>query len=206
VGFSCPDLNQPAFRTLTITRMLDATQVAVEAAPAAPMALVGSSLGALVAVHAAATDRTGRVDRLVLLAPALAFGGNRMRQLGPAGIDAWRRTGRLDVFHHGDGVTRAVGFGLYEDARRYDPFALDVSSQPTLVIQGRGDETVDPAAVAQWAAGRPNVHLTVVDDGHELVASMPLIWAASARFFGLVGGERGDGDQEWRKTGDGRKR
>ena len=35
------------------------------------------------------------VDRLVLLAPALDFGGNRLRQLGEHGIEEWRRRGKL---------------------------------------------------------------------------------------------------------------
>jgi uncharacterized protein len=92
VGYSCPDFNEPEFETLTVSRMLEQTRAAVASADA-PVALVGSSLGAFVAVHAAAADTTSKVDRLVLLAPAFDFGGNRMRQLGEQGIDEWRRTG-----------------------------------------------------------------------------------------------------------------
>ena len=55
VGFSCPDLNEPAFDTLTVTRMLDAAAGAIAEA-AGPVALVGSSLGAFVALHAADRD------------------------------------------------------------------------------------------------------------------------------------------------------
>src|SRR6188474_1713610 len=51
IGYDCPDLNQPAFETLTVTRMLDQVKTAIDAAQA-PVALVGSSLGAFVAVHA----------------------------------------------------------------------------------------------------------------------------------------------------------
>src|SRR5215472_15696987 len=71
VGFSCPDLNEPDFETLTVTRMVDHAAAAIAHAPAEPIALVGSSLGAFVALHAAARDaRSGRprVDRLVMLA------------------------------------------------------------------------------------------------------------------------------------------
>ena len=53
VGFSCPDFNQPAFETLTVTRMLAETRRALEAARGRPVAVIGSSLGAFVAVHAA---------------------------------------------------------------------------------------------------------------------------------------------------------
>ena len=64
-----------------------------------------------------------RVDRLILLAPALDFGGNRMRDLGDRGLDEWRRTDTLQVFHYGlrpadAGALRA----LCRTPPRYDAF------------------------------------------------------------------------------------
>jgi pimeloyl-ACP methyl ester carboxylesterase len=184
VGFSCPDLNEPDFETLTVTRMLAATRAAIEAAHR-PVALVGSSLGAFVAVHAAVADRGQAVDRLILLAPALDFGGNRLVRMGEAGIDDWRRRGSLRVMHHALGEEREVGFGLYEDAAGYDAFTTNLD-QPVLVIQGRHDATVDPGMVARWASGRANVDLRLVDDDHQLSASADDIWRASASFLGLA--------------------
>jgi pimeloyl-ACP methyl ester carboxylesterase len=181
VGFSCPDLNEPSFETLTITRMLDQTRAEVERHPG-PIALVGSSLGAFVAVHAAAQDKTGKIDRLVLLAPALDFGGNRLRQLGEHGIAEWRTRGKLSVFHYAMNEPRDVGFALYEDAARYDAITLEVR-QPMLVYQGRRDASVDPVMVERWASTRPNVELHMVDDDHQLTASVDEIWNQSARLF-----------------------
>ena len=140
VSFSCPDFNEPAFETLTTTRMLHQTMAAIAAAPAGPVALIGSSLGAFVAVLAVARTGSGgvsadsereavarKVDRIILLAPALDFGGNRAR---PA---------------------TTCGFDLYADAARYDAF--DVAfDQPALVYQGTRDDTVDPAMVAALVA------------------------------------------------------
>jgi pimeloyl-ACP methyl ester carboxylesterase len=181
VGFACPDLNEPSFETLTVTRMLTQARRAIADAPAGPVALVGSSLGGFVALHAATE---GTVDRLILLAPALDFGGNRLRQLGDQGIDEWRRTGWLTVFHHAADEPRQVGFALYEDAAAYDAFSL-TPSVPVLVFQGRQDDTVDPATVLRWARDRPNVDLRMVEDGHQLAASMDVIWKESRRFLGL---------------------
>jgi len=185
VGFSCPDFNLPSFETLTITRMLDQTRAAIAAAGAEPVALVGSSLGAFVALHAAAQDATSRVDRLVLLAPALDFGGNRLRQLGEHGIDEWRRRGTIPFFHYALNRPAAVGFALYEDAARYDAHAVDVR-WPTLVFQGTRDASVDPGMVERWASTRPTVDLRLVDDEHQLSASVDWIWQESARLFGLM--------------------
>jgi hypothetical protein len=187
VGFSCPDFNEPSFETLTITRMLDQTQQALDAVSApGPVAVVGSSLGAFVAVHAAARDRRGRVDRLILLAPALDLVGNPLQNLDEPGINRWRTTGRLRVFHHAYGQERDLHFALWEDVLRYDALGLNVAV-PMLVYQGRKDESVSPAMVEQWARGRPNVELHLVDDGHQLTGSMEEIWRNSERFLGLPG-------------------
>jgi len=183
VGYSCPDFNEPSFETLTATRMLEQTRVEIERATA-PVALVGSSLGAFVAVHAADLDRTGKVDRLVLLAPALDFGGNRLRQLGEHGIEEWRRRGKLQIFHYAHNEMREVGFALYEDAARYDAITLKLK-HPALVFQGRRDASVDPDMVEQWSRSRPNVTLRMMDDDHQLTASVDTIWNESARFLGL---------------------
>jgi len=184
VGFSCPDLNEPAFETLTTTRMLGQVRDVIGQIKEGPIALVGSSLGAFVSVNAAARDSSGRIDRLILLAPALDFAGNRLSQLGPGGLDEWRRSGMLRIFHYGSGVERQVGFALYEDAAAYDAIALP-TTVPTLVFQGDQDTSVDPAMVRQWAQGRPLVDLRMLHDGHQLTESLDLIWAESAPFLGL---------------------
>jgi len=183
-GFSCPDFNLPAFETLTIRRMLDQMHGAIAAAGASKVALVGSSLGGFVALHAAAEDMTGRVDRLILMAPALNFGGNRLRQLGEHGIEEWRRRGRLEVFHYALNRPAEVGFELYEDAARYDAWAVDVR-WPMLVFQGTHDASVDPEMVKRWAASR-SVDLRLLNDDHQLTASVDVIWRESARFLGLA--------------------
>jgi pimeloyl-ACP methyl ester carboxylesterase len=196
VGFVCPDLNQPAFETLTVTRMLGQVREVLAQVPTGPVAVVGSSLGGFVAVHAAAAesaaDSGGRasakpkIDRLVLLAPAFEFGTDRIRPLGEHGMDEWRRSGRLRVFHYAANEYRDVHFALHQDAATYDAFSLSLAL-PTLVFQGRHDDAVDPASVERWASGRPYVDLRLVDDGHQLTASMDLMWQESEKFLGLAG-------------------
>jgi uncharacterized protein len=186
IPFSCPDMNAPSFGTLTVTRMLAQAREAIDAA-AGSVALVGSSLGAFVAAHAAARDDARKVDRLVLLAPALDFGGNRLRQLGEHGIDEWRRQGSLRVFHYATETYQDVGYALYEDAASYDAFNIELS-QPILVFQGTRDESVDPRMVEQWAARRENVDLRLLDDDHQLTVSVDLIWKECEKFFGLTPG------------------
>jgi pimeloyl-ACP methyl ester carboxylesterase len=168
-----PDLNLPDFSTLTVTRMLEQTRALLEAS-AEPQTLIGSSLGGFVAVNAA-VQNPGRVNRLVLLAPALDFGGNRMRQLGSVGLEQWKASGQLPVFHYGYGCVVPVHYELYEDARRYDAFNADVQ-MPILIFQGRRDDAVDPKTVEAWASRRPNAELHLLDDDHQLTSSLPYIW------------------------------
>lgn len=182
ISFTCPDLNLPSFETLTASRMLEQAREAIESTGSGPVMLVGSSLGGFVAVHAASQDTTGRVERLALMAPAFDFGGNRLRQLGPTGIDQWRKDGTLEFFHYADNTPRKVWFKLYEDAAQYDAFALRLT-QPIHIFQGRKDDTVLPETVAAWADGRPNVDLHWYDDGHQLADSVEDIVGISISRF-----------------------
>lgn len=178
-----PDFNEPDFSTLTVTRMLEQVRQAIDGVPPGPVALIGSSLGGFVAVHAAARFPE-RIERLVLLAPALDFDGNRLRDLGDRGVDDWRRTDRLEVFHYGYGRMMPVHFALFEDASQYDAFAVRLDL-PIQAFQGLRDTAVDPETVRRWSVSRPNVELHLLDDDHQLHASLERIWTDSARFLGV---------------------
>jgi uncharacterized protein len=179
-----PDLNQPSFRALTITRMVDQVRGEMDrAAGQGPVVLVGSSLGAFVAVHAAAAD--ARVRGLVLLAPALDFGGDDQGKLGYVTIAEWKNAGSAEVFHYAWNRPERIDYALYEDARRYDAFSQTLE-MPVLVFQGRRDTVVNPDVVKRWAEGRPNVRLMIVDDDHQLHASLDQIAAATADFVSSV--------------------
>ena len=180
IDMSVPDLNQPDFSTLTVTRMLKQAGDAIDAADD-PVALIGSSLGGFVAVQAA-VEHADRVQRIVLLAPALDFDGNRLSELGDRGLDEWKSSNRLDVFHYAYGRTMPVQYELYADARRYNAFDAPLT-QPVQVFQGRRDSSVDPDTVARWAAARPNVELHLLDDDHQLVGSLGEIWKQMERFL-----------------------
>jgi uncharacterized protein len=178
-----PDLNEPDFSTLTVTRMLDQVGHRIDAQPEAPVTLIGSSLGGFVAVQAALRC-PARVQRLVLLAPALDFDGNRLRDLGDRGVEQWKATNELNVFHYAYGRLVPVHYELYEDARRYDCLhaALDM---PIQVFQGRRDTAVDPKVAERWSSIRPNVELHMLDDDHQLSGSLDSIWREVTRFLGL---------------------
>jgi pimeloyl-ACP methyl ester carboxylesterase len=181
IAVESPDLNEPDFSTLTVTRMLGQVSDCIDSGTD-PVVLVGSSLGGFVAVHAAQQHPT-RITRVVLLAPALQFGAIRMQELGVE-VDAWKASNRIDVFHYGYGRVMPVHYELYEDARRYDAWNAQLL-QPTQVFQGRRDTAVDPVAVEEWCRSRPNVELHMVEDDHQLLESREFIWTQVRRFLEL---------------------
>ena len=187
VAFHCPDLNQPDFSTLTASRMIRRTAALVSALPPGPVALCGSSLGAFVALQVAeqAAAKAARpITQLVLLAPALDFGARPVGDLGAAGMARWRETGWWELTHYASGEPTRVHYELFRDAGRYDAFAAR-RPIPTLVLQGRRDDVVDPDMVARYAAGRPYVTLVMLDDDHQLGGSLERVWSETARFLGL---------------------
>ena len=179
-----PDLNEPDFSTLTISRMVEQVTTTIDHLPRTTgIVLIGSSLGGLVGVHVA-LKRPERIERVILLAPALEFGGGGTRPLGDRALDQWRATGVTNVFHYGYGRMAPVGYGLYADACGYDCAGVSLT-MPIQIFQGRQDTVVDPASVERWAASRANVELHMLEDDHQLGRSLDHIWTAAERFLRL---------------------
>lgn len=183
LALQCPDFNAPAFETLTMSRMLD--QLGAELSRTdGTVALMGSSLGGTLAILAA--DRFARrVDRVVLLAPAVMFAKPGHQLLPPERVEEWRRKGALPFFHYADHRERPLNFEFYEDSLAFDAFGAALI-QPTLVFQGTRDQSVDARTVERFARGRPNVTLSLLDDDHQLIASLPRIWNDVAPFLGAI--------------------
>jgi pimeloyl-ACP methyl ester carboxylesterase len=184
IPLRCPDFNLPDFASLTMTRMLN--QLASETAlpHEQGVTLIGSSLGGTLAILAA-SRLTDRIDRLVLLAPAVMFAKDGHHLLPPERIEEWRRKGAIPFFHYGHNEERLLDFAFYEDTVRYDAFEANVS-QPTLIFQGVRDMSVDHRTVERFARTRPNVTLSLLDDDHQLIASLPRIWTDVEAFLGLI--------------------
>ena len=136
-----PDLNVPSFRTLEFPRMVDAARAAFDRAE--PRVIVGSSLGALVALSL--SRNLGRLSSpLVLVAPALGF-GERWKERLPAAEE-------FPLFHHGEGRELPIHRRFFEEMAlvRVDEAPPPV---PVSVVMGTEDETVPYAQVAAaWDA------------------------------------------------------
>jgi uncharacterized protein len=179
VRLEVPDLTpgEAGFERSTPLTMLETARRTLGAAPG-PHALVGSSLGGYLAALLASQDP--RVTRLVLLAPAFRLFPRWRDRLGEAQLAAWRADGLL-VHHHVTQTPRRLGWPFFEVAGGLPE--LPTVAVPTLVIAGARDETVPLPDVEAWVAATPSARLVVVDDGHELAASLDLIQREAFAFL-----------------------
>lgn len=167
-----PDLNRPSFEYLTISAQIAYLQELIGMSDE-PWCLLGSSLGGLVALHAAAT--IPQIERLVLLAPALYFAQNRRLMLGEATITQWQTAGWLEFYNYRDNAPRAVHYGLIADAEAYnsDNFSR---SMPILIVHGTEDESVSYTQSQRFAQSRGYVRLHTPRWDHGMVGHVAELW------------------------------
>jgi pimeloyl-ACP methyl ester carboxylesterase len=136
---------------------------------------VGSSLGGWVAARWAELH-PGRVDRLLLLAPAFDLPNLWRQALTSQQLREWEARGWLEV-PDGTGRTGRLHWEFLRDCARQPPFPC--ADCPILVVHGRRDETVPLASSEAYVARHPAVRLEVLDDGHDLLDSLPRVreWA-----------------------------
>lgn len=163
------NLRVPSFEHLRLSAMIDVVRAAIDDSAV----VFGSSLGGLTAARAA--ERDPRVKALVLMAPAFGLAGRWKDMLG-AEFDRWRETGWREVTDYTTGTPARVDFGFIDDANAIDVGWPDVKV-PTVIVHGVNDDSVPVERSRAFAKGRANVKLVEVDDGHELVKSVPLILA-----------------------------
>jgi pimeloyl-ACP methyl ester carboxylesterase len=181
VGMEIPDLTpgEDGFERSSPSSMLAVARAAL-ARGKPPHAIIGSSLGGYLAALLASRDPS--VEKLFLMAPAFRLFERWERRLTPAELETWRREG-LETLHFAANRKRRIGWQFFEDARTLPAFPE--VKVPTVCIGGRRDETVPFADVEAFVARTPAARLVAVDDGHDLAASLDLIFAEARAF--LVG-------------------
>lgn len=186
LALDCLDLRVPSLEHLRLSAMIERTRQAI-GGPGDRAVLIGSSLGGLTAARVA--ERDPRVVALVLLAPGFQL-VERLRAL--PGWDDWQRTGWREIHDYQERRPARVDFGFAEDAMAVDAGTPDVQV-PALILHGVHDDVVPIDGSRAFAAGRPNVQLIELPDGHDLIASLPRLLEASDRFLAPWLGAQGAG-------------
>lgn len=186
LDFHIPDLNVPDFEHLTLTGMIDKVAQTIRNLPEGDVALVGSSMGGLTALHFCdryANEEAQRVTHLILLAPALDFLANRNRQ-SPEMMTTWRKQGSYPFFNYAHNKERPVHYGLIEDVAGYDSYTTTVTI-PTLIYHGKNDESVDVEQSERYAKSRDHVTLHILDSDHQLLDVTDHILDGIKAFVGI---------------------
>jgi uncharacterized protein len=173
------DLNQPSFETLTITSQLAVLEANLSEEPAT---LIGSSFGGLLAVLQAMRD--SRIEKLILMAPALQFIKGWQKDLGEKAIALWRATGSLPVYHYGYGTERKLKPDILDDALLYDEnqFTRPV---PTLILHGSQDRVIPMERSQAFAQTRPYMKLKIYETDHSMESVLEPLWYEVAAFCEL---------------------
>ena len=158
-----PDLNRPSFEKLDFREIVAAAVRAAEAEP--PAVVVGSSLGAMVALDA---SRKGVRAALVLIAPALGFGKRWTEKLA-AGDP-------LPFFHHGQNREIGIHRRFFEEMAKVRA-DRDAPLGRVTILMGAKDESVPFDGVYEtwrrWEASgalKPGSRFIAIPDGdHGLV-------------------------------------
>ncbi len=174
VELETPDLNAPDFGHLDWNAMVERALDAARRHP--PDAIVGSSLGALVALEIV---RRGIDAPLVLIAPALGIGARWLMHL-PAGDP-------ILVFNHASGTDEPIHRHFFEQMNDVDA-DREPPEVPVVVMMGRRDQTVPFEVVeTRWREWedkgvKPGSRFIELADGdHGLTSFADLITAEIVR-------------------------
>jgi hypothetical protein len=173
------DLRVPSFPDLRLSAMLEVVRSALGTERDRAV-VIGSSLGGLTATRQA--ERDPRIAALVLMAPAFQIATRWRASLGEAGWAEWERTNALEVIDRTTHQPAHVPFDFMRDVMAIDQGFPDVRV-PTLIIHGTRDDVVPIDHSRRFAEGKRHVRLVEIDDDHELVASLPTIFAETDRFL-----------------------
>jgi pimeloyl-ACP methyl ester carboxylesterase len=171
VVFHAIDFNPtPAdFEHMTITGMIDRLRQLVLHERYSNLTILGSSMGALVALHYA--HRFGDVRQMMLLAPALSYGGLVDEQ----DRRKWKLNGSLPVMHYAFEQECALGYAMQADGVRYASWVAPAA--PTTIIHGSFDDVIPLEHSQDYADAYPSmVKLVEVDSDHRLSDQLEPIW------------------------------
>lgn len=176
------ELNRPSFAKLSIAAMLGELDAMHEAHGRPRWRLVGSSLGGWLTARWAELHPE-RVDRVVLLCPAFDIETRWPHLMKPGEFETWRARGELEVADS-TGQLVPLHFAFYEEARGHSPYPR--VSCPVTIVHGTRDDRVPIESSRRWLADHPHARLVEVDDGHDLLTSLPVIERVIAEDFALA--------------------
>jgi len=182
-----PDYNVPSFNKLTITNALNClteydTTIRKSVNEEFKWRLIGSSLGGYLGCLWAEMY-PDRVDKLFLLCPAFDLQKRWISNIGPERLNIWKTSGEMSYMYLGK--LEPLHYKFMEDMLTYTNYP-----NPTceiLIIHGEQDPVVSIDVSRKFIETHSNAKLlTVQDNDHELIPSLPIIQQNLKDYFNLM--------------------
>lgn len=184
ITFKIPDLNLPTFETLSFGAILNAASMQLNTLLPEPTIILGSSLGALAALHMVSSrgSESPQPSALILLAPAFDFRHNK--KLTPDTLALWEKAGKIPVHHSATGAERELPFTFLQELEILPP--LNPPSVPTLIIHGRNDEVIGIEHSREFSRISPMCQLLEVSSDHQMLSAFDVMLPAVIEFLRTI--------------------
>lgn len=188
VGITVLDLlpNEEDFTRMRTSRLLDDITTIIDFIAVPDLVVIGSSFGGLLATWVAYIAPT-RVQKLILMAPALRWSFPIIGEIFKTNVDNWKKTGSMPIFHYRFNRELPLAFAFVEDLERNPPpnFYKTPPSCPTLIFHGSHDDVVPLKWSQEYVQGRDNMALRVLDSDHQLLDKIDQMWEEIRTFLKL---------------------
>lgn len=180
LAVTIPDLNYPSFSAMTVSAQVELVTSILDESQEKKL-LFGSSMGGLVA--ALASKRSEQALAMVLLAPGFGIEQRWSDVTGAERMRLWRQQGELPFFHYGAEREEMLSWSFIADLERWRTTDLELTV-PTLILHGKNDEIVPVKYSIEIREYNPDtVELQVLEDGHDLHASLETMWQLTEQFL-----------------------
>ncbi|MGR3913522.1 MAG: alpha/beta hydrolase [Gammaproteobacteria bacterium] len=194
----CHGRSEGRFRDFRVSNALDALLEVIGQFRGVPVVLLGSSMGAWLAMLAAqvmlkkaarsrAKSRAATLAGALLISPAFDFFMHYFQSQPGEVMRQWRRDGVRTFTDHYDGSPYQLDFAALEDGVRHSVMERALSCDfPVRIFHGARDEVVPLALSRQFQALSPDadINVRVIKNGdHTLNAHLDLIAAEVDTLF-----------------------
>jgi len=164
------------FEHMTITGMVNRLRQFILDREVNEVDFIGSSMGALVALH---YGRVFGVRRLLLAAPLLYY-----QSLGMSDqvLSWWEKRGTVEIDHYAFAGQLPLQYDFHLDGQRYEDMIEPPA--PTAILHGWNDEQVPIEDSRYYAEQYPDlVHLKEVNADHRLRDQLEVLWGMVETFL-----------------------
>ena len=180
ISLEIPDLEGGDFENMTLTRQMNIFSQCLEQSQDKGVCLIGSSMGAYLAILAA--ENSMNIHAVYLMAPGFNFMDRWMRNLNLDYDDEASWKAMIPVFHYRYGETRHIHTRLFKDAMDWSRLELK-RKLPTRIVHGIHDEVVAIDESRKFVSSRPWCLFQELDDDHSLLSHVDWIIDDCLMFF-----------------------